>query len=278
MIYLILAIVSSALISILMRLGGDQAKGKLSMLAVNYLVCLLLAVLFTLPGQSGFSSRGAGVTLGLGVINGVLYLLGFVLLQFNVKANGVVLSAAFMKLGLLVPMVVSVFFFKEIPNWGQTLGFCLAIIAILIINYEKQRPAGSFKAGLILLLLAGGSADAMAKVFEEVGNSQQKELFLLYTFAVALLLCAAMMLWRKEKPGKKELLFGALIGIPNYFSARFLLLALEQVKAIIVYPTYSVATIVAVSIAGVCLFRERLGKRQWLGMGIVLAALILLNL
>ncbi len=278
MIYLVLAVISSAMISILMRLSGETAKGKLSLLAVNYLVCLLLAVAFALPGQNGLSRTGAGTALGLGVINGMLYLLGFVLLQISVEKNGVVLSSAFMKLGLLVPMVVSVCFFHEIPQWGQILGFCLALIAILVINFEKQHPAGNFKAGLILLLLAGGSADAMAKVYEAVGSSNGNELFLICTFATALLLCVVLIFHRREQPGKRELLLGLLIGIPNYFSARFLLLALEQVKAVVVYPTYSVATIVVVSIAGVCFFRERLEKRQWLGMGLILAALILLNL
>lgn len=278
MIYLVLAVISSALISILMRLGGEKTEGKLSMLAVNYLVCLALAAVFTLPGQNGFHGEGVGTALGLGAINGALYLLGFVLLQVNVRKNGVVLSSAFMKLGLLVPMAVSVCFFHEIPEWEQIVGFCLTVVAILVINFEKQRSAGSFKAGLILLLLAGGGADAMAKVYEEVGNGSMNELFLLCTFGIAFLLCVGLMIGRGERPGKKELLFGALIGIPNYFSARFLLLALEQIKAVIVYPTYSVATIVVVSVAGVCFFRERLGKRHWLGMGMILAALILLNL
>jgi len=35
-------------------------------------------------------------------------LAGFVLLQTNIKRSGVVLSSAFMKLGLIVPMVISV--------------------------------------------------------------------------------------------------------------------------------------------------------------------------
>jgi len=83
---------------------------------------------------------------------------------------------------------------------------------------------------------------------------------------------------KKERPGGKELLYGALVGIPNFFSAKFLLGALEALPAVIVYPTYSVATILAVTLAGVFFFRERLTVRRWIAMGGILAALVMLNI
>ena len=74
------------------------------------------------------------------------------------------------------------------------------------------------------------------------------------------------------------MIFGLILGIPNYFSARFLLLALGSVPAVITYPFYSVATILVVSVLGVFLFRERISRQKWGALGIILAALVLLNL
>ena len=279
MIDLCLAIVSSALVSIVMRLSERRVRGTVSMLAVNYFMCLFLAATYTgvenlFPDQPGLVQ-----TVGLGAINGALYLLGFVLLQISVKKNGVVLSATFMKLGLLVPLVVSVVFFGELPKPAQIVGACIAVAAIILINFEKEDSELGVQAGLLLLLLlAGGGGDAMSKVFEELGNGALSEQFLLYTFLFALLFCLALVLHRREKPGKADLFFGLLIGIPNYFSARFLLKSLEHLAAVIVYPTYSVATIVVVTMAGVCFFRERLKKRQWVAVAAILVALALLNL
>ena len=65
--------------------------------------------------------------------------------------------------------------------------------------------------------------------------------------------------------------------MPNFFSARFLLLALEDVPAVIAYPSYSVATLLVVTLTGVLVFKERLRKRQWLALGLILVALVLLN-
>jgi multidrug transporter EmrE-like cation transporter len=47
---------------------------------------------------------------------------------------------------------------------------------------------------------------------------------------------------------------------------------------VIVYPTYSVASILLITLAGTLLFREKLNPRQWIGLGIILPALALLNL
>jgi len=278
MLFLILAILSSALVSLVMRLSTDRVTGNVSMLAMNYLMCLVIAGVYT--GADRLFPAEAGLTgaLAMGATNGLLYLGSFLLLQFNVRKNGVVLSATFMKLGLLVPMVLSVGLFGEMPSAVQVIGFCMAVAAIILINMETEQTVMEFRLGLLLLLLGGGCADAMSKIYEELGTPALSSQFLLYTFAVAFLLCVGLMCYKKQRVGRMELLFGLLIGIPNYFSARFLLLALEQLPAVIVYPTYSVATILVVTLTGVLLFRERLGKRQYGALGMILLALILLNL
>lgn len=278
MLYLLLAIACSALVSVLMRVSAEKVKGNIGMLAVNYVMCLLLAGAFAGGGDAAAGTPGVAKAVFMGIINGVLYLLGLVLLQFNVKKNGAVLSATFMKLGLLVPMAVSICFFGELPALWQVIGFALAVAAIFLINAGGDKSDAGMKAGLILLLLACGGADTMSKVFEELGNVRWAEHFLLVTFATALLLCAVLMLVKQEPPDRWGILFGLLIGIPNYFSARFLLRSLEHVAAVIVYPTYSVAVILVVTVAGLLLFKEKLTKRQWFAVAIILFALILLNI
>ena len=277
MISLLLAIISSALISIIMRLSSNKIQADRSMLAMNYLACAILGAGYAKFQIFPVKETGYTTVLGLGIITGILFLAGFVLLQVNTQKNGVVLSAIFMKLGLLVPMVVSIVFFHEKPTWIQILGFCIAIFAIILINYRKDDQKSGFGFGLILLLLVGGSADVMSKIFEQYGPSKLADLFLFYTFVVALILCCVMVVWKKEKPGKMEVFFGALIGIPNFFSAKFLIASLKEVPAVIAYPTFSVGTLLIITLAGVLVFKEKLSKAQWCALGAILIALILLN-
>ena len=277
MLNLILAVCSSALVSLTMRFSETKIRNTVAMLAVNYMLCSLLAW-----GYAGFEPwypavLGMNRACQMGLVNGVLYLAGFILLQKNIHSNGVVLSSTFLKLGLLVSMVVSVAFFGERPGMGQWLGFALAVAAIVAINYRPGGQSAGSKWGLVVLLIAGGGGDAMSKVFEELGNPVLADHFLLYTFLTSFGLCAILFAVGGAKAGVREVLFGALIGIPNFFSAKFMLAALETVPGVIVYPVCSVGTILVVTTAGVLLFKERLEKRQWVALGMILVALVLLN-
>jgi len=277
--YLILAILSSAMVSIVMRISENKADNNITMLVMNYAMCSLLGGLFTgLDVLRGRIGEGIFRTAAFGCVNGVLYLVSFMLLQRNIQRSGVVLSSTFMKLGLLVTMVVSVCIYGETPGLQQGIGFVLAIGAILLINAPVKASSGKFGTGLIWMLLCGGMADAMSKIFEQSGVPGMEPHFLLITFFTALVLCLLLMVHKGQKVGKWELLFGLLIGIPNFFSTKFLLRALEDVVAVIAYPVYSVSGILVVTLAGVLLFRERLEKHQWAAMAVILAALVLLNI
>ncbi len=279
MVYLLLAVISSALVSICMRLSETKIKNNIGMLCVNYCMCMILAYGYAGFGQPFPAMEKLGFAGILGILNGFLYFAGFFLLQVSIQKNGVVLSSTFMKLGLLVSILVSVVFFHEVPDSLQILGFALAVAAIVLINYQKQETtATGFKAGLLLLLLTGGVTDSLAKVYEQFGNPQLSQHFLLYTFIAAFFFCVGTTAAQKKGvPGLAEIGFGLLIGIPNFFSAKFLLRSLEDISAVIVYPVCSVGTILVVTLTGVLLFKERLNKRQWLALALILVALVLLN-
>lgn len=274
---LMLAVCSSTAISLIMRLSSEKIRNNVSMLSVNYLTCMLLGALFSGAGNLIPRDPALPRAAVLGGFNGLLYLAAFLAFQTGVRKNGMVLSALFMKLGLLVPMVLSVFLFREIPGGAQIAGFVLALGAIVLMNLQKD-AALSGSAGLLCILLLGGGADAMSKVFEELGPGHLSQQFLLYTFLSAFLLSLAVVWYKKQKFGIWEVIFGVIIGIPNFFSSKFLLAALSSLDAVIVYPTYSVATILLITLAGILLFREKLTARQWAGLGMILPALALLNL
>lgn len=280
MISLCFAVLSSAMVAIVMRLGTRKVQHNIGMLTVNYIVCSLLSGLYG-GVQGGFAFGGSqeGLTLAMGLINGVFYLASFVLMQLNITANGVVLTSIFQKLGLLVTLVLSVVVYHEIPDVMQGSGFLIAVAAIILMNYRKGSSNVGSKIALIAMLLVNGMAEGMSKIFKESGVDMALEgRFLLYTFAMAMVLCAVLMRMKGQKIGKMEILCGAMIGIPNFFSAKFLLGALESLSSVIVYPVFSVGTILVVTLTGVLAFRERLNRNQWIGMGAILVALVLLNI
>lgn len=278
MLYLILAIMSSSLVSIVMRVSEKYIKGNLGMLATNYVICTTMAAFYSGFGNLVPKVDGIRFTLGLGACTGFLYLAGLALTQLNIKKNGVVLSTIFQKLGLIVQVLLSIILFGERPKLIQVVGIIICIIAVILINFEKEQTVISFKLGLILTLIVSGFCDGMSKVHEELGNSVLSEHFLLYTFGVALICAIVLIIIKKEPVGVQDIGFGILLGVPNYFSCRFLLKALNSVPAVIAFPTFSVSAVVIVTLAGLLVFKEKLSKKQWIALGIILVALIMLNI
>lgn len=277
MIYLILAIISSALVSLVMRLSQKFVRNNITMLAANYVMCTAAAAF--LAGGILPTGEGSGLTIGLGSVCGVLYLLGFVLLQWNIRRNGVVLPATFQKLGVLVPTLAAITIFGETPRVTQLLGIGVAVFAILFMQGRSEDKASNRSTlGLIALLLCGGFSDVMSKVFETWGNAAHANYFLVLTFGVALVLCILLAATKKQSVTWQDVLCGLCLGVPNYFSARFLLWSLKDVPAVVVYPTFSVGTIIAVTLVGMLAFREKVERRKLIAIGMILGALVLLNI
>ncbi len=276
MLFLFLAIVSSTLITVFMRLSEGKSRNELSLLSMNYLSCCLLSYLF-MPSKHIFPSEsGLSTVLVLGGIGGILYLASFLLLKWNVRKNGVTLPATFMKLGVLVPTILAAVVFKETIHLSTLFGILLAFFAILLLK-DKSSEKATNTLGLILLLAGGGMADAMSKIFEETSPSALSDHFLFYIFFVAFVLCLLFILLKKQKYCLWDVLFGLLIGVPNYFSSRFLLLSLSDIPAVVAYPTFSAGTIVLVAICGKILFKEGFTKKKIIALTLILIALALLN-
>ena len=278
MLFLILAIFSSAMVAIVMRTAQTKVTNPTALLAGNYIICVLMGLLLSISELQSGSLPGLPFSAGLGILNGGIYLGSFALMQWSTRHNGVVLSSMFMKLGVLVSTLVSILCFRESPTVLHILGFALALLSILIINYN---PGSSFSRSswvLLVMLVMSGMTDVMSKIYEVFGTASLENTFLLFTFFSALCLCLLLMKRRHEHLGKLELFYGAMLGIPNFLSSLFLLKALSSVPAIIAFPTYNVAVILVVALAGMLLFRERLSRKQCIGGALICVALILLNL
>lgn len=282
MIYLFLAIVSSAMVSLTMRLSERHIQNNMVMFAANYGACLALARCFMGNGRLLVMEPGILAAFGLGALSGILYLVNFVILQISMRHNGVVLSSTFMKLGVLVPTVMAVVIFRERPEILQVMGMMAALAAILMIHFDQSKNQGmkdmAKSSGLLLvLLLISGFTDSMANVYDKAGLPAFKEHYLFFTFLAALLASLAIAVKNRKRTRAADLFFGILIGVPNYFSARFLLLALGKLPAVIVYPVYSTATIVLISVVSVAAFREQISRRKRMALFLIVFALILLN-
>lgn len=279
MLSLILTTVSAAIIMVFMRMSNGHVTCRFSMLGVNYLVCALLSWAYMGFGVPVPTGEGAAVAVGLGLLGGCIYVVALSLSQYNIPINGVVLSSVASRVGgLVVPLGISILLFGEFPRPVQVAGAVLALAAIVVLNYDKEHMSAGALLPLAALFVADGCSTGMAKVYNGFGNPALREHYLVFLFVTASLLCVALLLLRRERPGFQELLYGVLVGTPNFFASRFLLTALDTVPAVIVYPSRCVGSIALVALAGLLVFGERLKRHQWWAMAVICVAVVLLNL
>lgn len=278
---LLMRIASSTAITLIMRFSDKKTSNNMAMFMANYAVCSLLSYYYMfMGGVPAFANEpGLGFTVGIGVISGVWYLVGFLFMQWNMRENGVVLSSTFNRLGVLVPTIMAMIVFKEAPKMVQIIGILIALVAIVLMQFEKGSvDAGGRKIWLVVMLLSSGFCDSLTNVYDKLGNPVLKDNYLLYTFFIALVCATILTIREGNKISKWDLLFGFIIGVPNYYSSRFMFEALKTVPAVIAYPVSSVGTILAISVGSVILFKEKVSNQKKFALVLVMIAMALLNL
>ena len=275
MFYLLCTVLCSVLNSLILRMSNSKVKNELAMFASNYVVCILLSYLYLDKSLSFVFELDV---LILAMIIGCLFLVSFFFFKVNIKYNGMVLSSTFMKLGIIIPTLMAIFVFKEEPKINQIIGILISIFAIILINYEKDAMnQGSKKWWLVLLLIINGFSDSGVNIFRNISTSSN-DIFMIMIFVFALILTSIFMMKDKQKVYKEDIFYGVILAIPNYYSVRFMMAALESIDAILVYPIYSVGTIIFVTLIGVLFFKEKLSKNKTIALGLILISLVLLNI
>lgn len=281
MIFLLLALLFSAVLAMVLKyLNTSSPYG---VYFVNYITCTLLAFAAMEPKAL---YNGDVTPCWLGGVTGLVYLASLSANGYSIHKNGAILSSVFTRLGVLVPIVLSVTLFGEQPTLLQGLGVALAVAAAVIMNGLPRKSAPAFPSTedkvyllpLLLTLFLNGTGDAMSKVFTQLGRRQDDGLFMFYIFLFAGLATLVLLMKEHRTLTGRDIFFGVLVGVPNFLSSRLLLAALTELPAFLVYPSYSVGVILVISVASFFLFRERLNGRQMGAAGMILGALVLLNL
>ena len=279
MLFLLLAMGASSVLAIVLKyLNTSYAYG---VYFINYVTCAALAFA-TLEEKTLW--HGDPTPLWLGAVAGACYLGALAAQGYSIHKNGAILSSVFARLGVLVPIFLSIAVFRERPTLVQGLGVALAVLAAVVMNGLPRKGQGSpgakafYPLALFLALFLNGASDSMSKFFTQWGQRRDDGLFVFYIFLFAGLFNLVLLLKERRPITRRDLLFGALVGVPNFLSSRLLLAALTELPAFLVYPSYSVGVILIVSLLSFFLFRERPGRRQLAAVGMILAALVLLNL
>jgi len=232
------------------------------------------------PLESGTDPRSSLLWgLIVGVPAGLFFFLAFIYYQKGIRKNGAGLAGAFSKIGILIPMTVSILVWNEVPTVLQWLGIGISLLSILIVNLPEQSlGTEKIRFSLLALFLFSGLAEFSNKVFQKYGLIEDKMVFLFFVFLTAFVVSGIFLLSRGKRPEPDAIMTGVLVGMPNLFCSYFLILALDGIKASVVFPVYTAMTIVVINLGGYFLFDESLARRERFSVVLMVVALVLINL
>lgn len=276
MISLLFATVCSASIALVFKFSEGRGLNRYAVTSTNYLAAVLVSIVIALTEQVGFTQWQAG--LGIGIPAGVCFFLAFLYYQISVRDSGAGLAGMFGKLGILMPMLMSLVLWQEYPSLVQGGGIMLAISAILVVSANRNMKTSAFHGALLLLFLFGGLAEFSNKLFQKYGSSTEKAYFLLIVFFVAFLVSLSMTIKEGKWPTRVDLMTGICVGIPNMFSSFFLIRALDDLPTAVVFPVYSAGSMALILILSRLIYGEKLQGKSYVAIAMTMIALVLINM
>lgn len=294
MLYLLLRIAFAVLFSHLLRFSQARCRRPLLAATVNYGVAALAGLAWTSTAGVDWHPH----TAFLGAVAGFTYVTSLMLIFPSMRISGVAITGAVVQLSLMAPVAVAIWRFGELPNTWQLAGIALTIVALPLLSAGRttltEVAPARFSPLIMLLFASTGVSQVVMKEFSALRPPNELPLYTFSLFATSTVCTALWMAWEArrpfpspanpapssppERPHANEWHLGILLGAANVLQLVSLLLALRALPAVIVFPVSAALGITANALASAVLWGERPTPAAWLGIGLSIGAVILLNL
>ncbi len=279
MIYLLLNILFSSVFMLVVRWRQKQGEDLITLGAINYIAGAGLALL-TIQ-ETGLTTSSDTAYL-LGGINGAFYFIAFIFLIPLLAHREAALSAAVSRMSILLPIFGGIIFWSERPSSLQYVGIASACFSLFLIGNKgiRSRVTEGQPHRLLLMLLffvTAGLARLTQEAFRHYGPPEDVLHYVLSTFVVAGAISIPVLIIRRRRPTVSEVLFGSVVGISNNLQVYFILRALGEIRGFVVFPVASVGGLLLTVFFAIALLKERLTRFGFIGIGMAIFALGLLN-
>ena len=305
MVYLLFAILFGSLFSVVLKICQRAQIDTQQVILFNYSSAFLLTLIplvFRVVGPVGvpvqdFLLRPASI--GACVLQGILFLTGFSIMDRCTLRCGVALTTASARASLILPVLLSwMLLAQPAPSW-LAVGLILAAMTLIVLPSGKDSSAtdssaapqsrGKAALALIAVFIAFGLSDFTLKLAQHsvepvsAGDSvlmnRQLDALTCVIFLMAsiagLVVCLVSGSFRKHKVGWRSLLAGLALGVINIVCTSCSLKALSVLATGTFYPLYNIGIVVVATLIGVLFFKEKLRPLQIAGLAVAVAAIAL---
>lgn len=275
MIYVLLSVVCSVLVSVLLKLARRLSIDVGQAIAWNYVATSALTALVFRPSLSVLSSSQAPWLGFIGL--GLLLPLIFLALAASVSSAGIVRTDAAQRLSLLISLLAAFLLFGETLSVAKGAGIALGLVALACMVWRgaPANQGGGERSWLWpLVVFAGfGAIDILFKRVAAAGTPFAASLQAM--FALALVVSLIILLWRRWHDRTfftlRDAMAGLLLGLANFGNIVFYVRGHQALPdhPSLVFASMNLGVVTLGALVGTLAFRERL---SWLnGVGVVLA-------
>ena len=286
MIYIAISIILFNVLVVFFKLFEKYNIDNLQALISNYFISALLSLLLMSENDNIQSSIESEWFIHA-IILGTLFISIFNIYALGIQKIGIATSSVINKMSFVVPVVFSIIFYEnEVFSLSILFGVLLALLGIYLsstnnssFNFDKKY------LWIILIIFFGqGLVDIVLNDSKFYIPKDENILFFLILF-ISATTAGILILFAKKQISHikiKNLLWGAIFGIPNFFSIFYFLKALQSDyfidKSYLIFPLTSVGIVVTTTFLGVLIYKEILTKRNLIGITIAVISILIISL
>ncbi len=284
MIPLALSILSSSVLLVIFKYFNRFEVKTFQAITVNYFVAAALGFLLSPKSISPYELVDQ-TWLPSAVIIGCVFIAMFYVMAISSQKVGVAISSVANKMSLVIPVIAGVLLYNESLAGLKLAGVIVAIIGVVMVTYPKKgvQVDRKFLILPIIIFLGSGFLDTFFKYVETHQiQSDEIELFSASLFMIAAMVGSSVMVFNRLRNQQtlevKSIIAGFALGIPNYFSIHFLLMALNlpNLESTLIFPVNNTGIVLLSTLFAIVLFAEKLSKLNWTGIALAVVSILMI--
>ena len=286
MIYLLLSILASTCIFIIFKQLGKYKINTIQAIVANYFTACLTGILAYSETINVTKIVSEDWFWGA-IFLGFLFITIFNVMALTAQRNGLSVTAVAGKMSVVIPILFGLYAYQESLGWQKGIGIILALVAVYLTSVKTQTNKVNLKSLWlpIILFLGSGTIDTTIKYVESSYVSQNDvPIFSATIFCFAGIIGIGTLIVQAIKGTFKfdyrSIFGGILLGVVNYYSIYMLLKALqyEGVESSTIFTVNNVAIVMLSTIIGLIVFKEKLEKKNWIGILLAIISIVLVTL
>jgi len=287
LIYLLLSIIASTIIFIIFKLFEKFNINILQAIVVNYCIAFTTGIL-AYKGTITISQLPNLDWFYYTLVLGALFIIVFNLMAITTQRSGLSVVSVATKMSVVIPVLFGLLYYNENLGAIKLFGIGIALIAVyLTSNKSYQRTVINRKLIElpILVFVGSGIIDTSIKFLEDayVANNDVSLFSAIIFLAAAIIgfiIIIIQVMSGSFKFEFKNVIAGICLGVPNYFSIYFLVKTLRSdiLESSGIFAINNVSIVTLSTFAGIFLFKEKLIRKNWIGIGLAILSIILISI